>query len=140
MRLSGIHSPPPASLADLARRGNLAALRNQLLYGVDPNSLDWQGNTPLQVVARQGDAQAVQCLLLFGASVDATDRQHGMTALMWAALKGHGPVVQSLLDVGADPLLQDRYGKSAATLAREHGHSEICSMLQQYAGQRQDVH
>lgn len=57
-----------------------------------------------------------------------------MTALMWAALKGHRSVVELLLAGGANPSLQDRYGKSAAMLAREYGHTGICAMLEQHVG------
>lgn len=73
MRLSGVHTPPAAGLADLARQGNHAALLKQLLYGGNPDSCDRQGNTPLQVAARQGNAQAAHLLLQSGATVDATD-------------------------------------------------------------------
>jgi ankyrin repeat protein len=41
-------------------------------------------------------------LLSIGANVNATETWNGQTALMWAAAEGHAPVVQTLLEAGAD--------------------------------------
>lgn len=117
------------SLQAHIRRGRSAEVEEQLQRGADPDRRDWQGNTPLLIAARDGHAQLVERLLAAGASVHLKDRQHGMTALMWAALRGHEAVVEQLLQAGADPTLADRYGKDAAGLAREYGHSEIAALL-----------
>jgi ankyrin repeat protein len=41
-------------------------------------------------------------LLAHGGNVDAAERWHGQTALMWAAMENHADVVSLLLEAGAD--------------------------------------
>ena len=52
--------------------------------------------------ARTGDAAAVAALLRHGADVNASERAHQQTALMWAAAERHPEVVAALLGAGAD--------------------------------------
>jgi ankyrin repeat protein len=80
-----------------------------------------QPSLPLHRAAAQGDIPAIRALVDGGADVDATDVL-GASALYWAARGGHpmGPhdcggeaadrpaVIAALLDLGANPNLQDR--------------------------------
>ena len=66
--------------------------------GVDADSKDWRGRTPLSQAARNGYGAEVQ-LLLGNDSVDANSNdQHGWTPLLWATRWGHEVVVQLLLE------------------------------------------
>jgi hypothetical protein len=52
--------------------------------------------------ARSGSAAALTVLLAAGAEVDARERWHQQTALMWAAAANHAPAVRLLVEHGAD--------------------------------------
>ena len=74
------------------------------------------------------NADTVALLLERGADVNA--RQHvGYTPLMGAAAAGRADIVELLLKNGADRTLVSDDGKSAADVAREHGHPELAARL-----------
>ena len=72
-----------------------------LAAGANPNATLLNGETVLMTCARAGDASAVKALLLHGAVVDAKERAHDQTALMWAVAQRHPDVVQLLVETGA---------------------------------------
>ena len=90
----------PLSLA--CTNGNAAMIELLLKAGADPNAPLPGGETPLMTAARTGTLTAVKVLLASGARVEDKDERRGQTALMWAAAEGHAPVVQALIDAGAD--------------------------------------
>ena len=54
------------------------------------------------------------------------------TALMIASYKGYRDLVQTLLELGADPNIQTEYGKTALMRATFNGHIEIAGDLLRY--------
>jgi hypothetical protein len=62
-----------------------------------------------------------------------TNMQHdnGYTALAYAAMKGSLPMVELLLDSGAQPGLATREGDSPVELALRFGHAEVAELLRQ---------
>jgi ankyrin repeat protein len=91
--------------------------------GADVRAVDKHGLTPLGCVARAGpgfgekEASArarlkfvvplARALIERGAPVDGTDKE-GITPLMWAVNSGNLPLVQLLIDAGAQVNAQDR--------------------------------
>lgn len=74
------------------------------------------------------NAESVALLLERGADVNAR-QQLGYTPLMGAAAAGRQDLTDLLLGNGADPSLLSDDGKTAADVAREHGHAELAVRL-----------
>ena len=71
-----------------------------------------------------------QSALLLGAGADPNARQQvGYTPLMGAAAAGRDDIADLLLEKGADPALVSEDGKTAADVAREHGHTALADRL-----------
>ena len=79
------------------------------------------------IAGRNEDAAAL--LVRRGADVNAR-QQLGYTPLMGAAASGRRTLVDLLLRHGADASLRNDEGKTAADIAREHGHGEMASRLE----------
>lgn len=73
--------------------------------GVDVESRDMHGETPLCLAAANGQEDAVRLLLDKGANVNLLGEKSGQTPLFRALKKGHGSVTALLLEKGADPTL-----------------------------------
>ena len=86
-----------------------AGLARWLRCGVDPNTIDIDGDTlsknkgtPLLfIAARQGHDDLIDALLWSGADVDLAKASDGATPLFVAAQKGHLTVVTKLIAAGA---------------------------------------
>lgn len=83
-----------------ARLGDTRQLTGLLDRGVDPNTVDAQGNSLLILAAREGQLDTVAALLKFRPKLDYRNLA-GDSALMLAVLRGHDAVAQALLKAGA---------------------------------------
>ena len=84
---------------------------------------------PLIDAARNGDAEAVRSLLAEGADAN-TAQGDGMTALHWAAERGHAAVADMLLAAGAAVEAKTRLGSyTPLHLASRSGYGSITSAL-----------
>jgi ankyrin repeat protein len=101
-----------------ARAGSAPAVQGLLRYGADPNlGGGVHGWTPLMHAIHKNRLSAAQALLDGGAQVDARGRS-GETALMMAAGYGYTPLVELLLQHGANAraTTPDGYNVLAAAL------------------------
>ena len=70
----------------------------------------------------------MKALLLRGADIDA-QTSYGYTALMIAALNGHGGCVAGLIKSGAEVDVSNLYGQTALTCAAATGRVECSTLL-----------
>ncbi|NOZ22718.1 MAG: hypothetical protein GXP25_16695 [Planctomycetes bacterium] len=90
-------------------------------------SPDWL-NVRLMRAARDGDADAAQRLILWGADVNSKT-PIPQTPLHWAAMNGHRKIVDILIDHGADINATDENGKTPLFQAVSFGHWDIAQLL-----------
>lgn len=84
----------------------------------------------LQEAAAKGDLQEVRKILeKYPELLNSYDKQYERTAMHWAALNGHKPVVEFLFSKGADFDRKDRENHSPLYLASINKHFEIVSFL-----------
>ena len=106
---------PADSLPDMMRAvliGHTRAVSVFLNRGIDVNSKDTGGHTPLMEAVFGGHIDVVEELLKRGADVNSQDND-GWTALMEAASKGRADVVKTLLAHGADARIKNKKGWTA---------------------------
>jgi len=109
--------------------GDSAMVEMLLKAGADPNTTLPGGETALMTASRVGAVASVKSLLARGAKVDSKDEKHGQTALMWAAAEGNAPVVEMLIEVGADYKARLASGMTPLLFAVREGHSDVVRAL-----------
>lgn len=90
--------------------------------------LDESGLTVLMVAAHQGQAEAVENLILQGARIEARDHQ-GYTPLMFASNAGQAGCVAKLIAAKADVNARDNDGSTPLMFAAQHGHDPVVTLL-----------
>lgn len=93
---------------------------------VDPNARTWIGKTPLMTAAEVDQLESVRILLDHGAdpraALGSAELRHDRrTALHYAAANASAPVVEALLDAGADPAAEDSVGFGAVDYLQGRG-------------------
>jgi ankyrin repeat protein len=97
-------------------------------YGMDPNSRDDSGFTPLMHAVLHGDVSTVRFLLDRGAEVDSRSRD-GATPLMLAAARVRLGITKVLIARGkADTSARDNAGKTALFYAAEGSFGQSTSL------------
>jgi len=87
---------------------------------------------PLHSAASARNLEAARLLLEHGAPGIVNARQQGgWVPIHAAAQNGDRPMVELLLKHGADPKLVNDEGKTSAMVAREKGHVEIATLLEE---------
>ena len=102
-----------------------AEVKALLARGVDPNTVDPNGDPILYTAARAGNAATVDVILATKVNVDARTR-FGDTPLMGAALEGHLDIVRKLRARGA---AVDFKGWTPLIYAATGGRNDIVAFL-----------
>uniref|UniRef100_A0A8C2JJ84 Tetratricopeptide repeat, ankyrin repeat and coiled-coil containing 2 n=1 Tax=Cyprinus carpio TaxID=7962 RepID=A0A8C2JJ84_CYPCA len=114
------------ALSAAAGRGKMEVCRLLLEQGSAVAQPNRRGVVPLFSSVRQGHWQVIDkdsfSSLLHGAD-------EGLTALSWACLKGHLPVVRCLVERGAATDHTDKNGRTPLDLAAFYGDSEVVQFL-----------
>jgi ankyrin repeat protein len=98
--LTRVGAYTPLHLA--SSRGHAAAVARLLEAGSKPRPFTTTGVQPLHLAAQAGNADAIKALLDHGADVNARDKTHGRTALIFAVSQNRLEAVKALLAGGAD--------------------------------------
>lgn len=111
-----------------AELGNERAIALFLKTGIDLETKNPGGWTPLIMASAGGKLKAIIELINAGANVNASDPQ-GLTPLHWAAFKGFPKLTELLVDKGADVNARSTLGLTPLSQAVVSSHAEIVSIL-----------
>ena len=98
------------------RHADMVALL--LEHGADANAIALPAAlnmTPIHLACIGGDAGIIRALHTAGADLDAQDTD-GTTAVIWALGEGHREAADLMLELGADPDIENQFGSSATTI------------------------
>ena len=112
-----------------ARACAMRCLTQLLEQGADVNARNKVARVPLHLAAETGPAAAIgegempqaeviRLLAKYGADLNAQDKK-GRTPLHRATYEGRAVAAETLLEVGADPLIPNKSGKNAFAIARK---------------------
>ncbi|KAL5347157.1 Glycerophosphocholine phosphodiesterase [Pseudogymnoascus australis] len=133
-------SSKSSAVLNLATKSNYYKIVRLLVdSGVDVNWQDAAGETALHVAARFGHVECAK-ILLDGtveqkADPDICEKYFEWTPVHIAAVDGHLPIVELLLEAHADVNREDSSGWNAREHAALRGHIDIATLLAEYIPQ-----
>ena len=107
----------------------LDVIEGLISRGVELDTPDADGNTPLYFAVCRDSVLAVQALLSAGANPSPTNKA-GETPLHHAAGGGYFTIAEILLDSGVPTHVEDEDGRTPAAAAKDHGHFKIFRLLE----------
>ncbi|XP_048257922.1 ankyrin repeat and KH domain-containing protein mask-like isoform X8 [Haliotis rufescens] len=132
-------TPSPAGCEDLyvaIKAGNLEEVKRILSRGVDVNCRrEWESRTPVMEAAVRGHRDVVELLVSEGADVSLMD-EDGNNTLHLACGGGDLETVKFVLSLHVvDIDARDKWGRTAAYLARIYGHTRVLDLLESRGAQ-----
>ncbi|KAI1610731.1 Glycerophosphoryl diester phosphodiesterase family-domain-containing protein [Exophiala viscosa] len=127
-------SEKSSAVLALATKANFIDIVRLLVNaGVDVNYQDEQGDTALHVAARFGRVECAKLLLegsdIQKANTELCESTYGWTPLFISCVDGHLPIVELLIEHGADLEKLDSSGWNAKEHAALRGHVDIAQRL-----------
>ena len=120
-----------ASSSDLfssARSGDVKRARKTLNSGVEIDSRDATGRTPLCLACKYARLEVIKLFLKMGADVNARD-QEGRSPLFHAIYSRSSEAVGLVVQAGADLNMQDNVGYSPYRYAVSRSHTQVLNLL-----------
>ena len=116
------------TLYEAAADGNIALVKSLIAGGVDVNTPNIWGWTPLYIASGIGYEDIVNLLIAKGANVD-TPNKSGETPLHFAFSNGHKDIAELLIENGADFRKAANNGITPLHTVAEQGHIDIVTLL-----------
>jgi ankyrin repeat protein len=111
-------------------RGHPEILQYLLEQGANTGLANNFGYTPLHIAAENNQPACVTVLLRHGVALNAVSNDGlALTALWRASRWGYLPIVQLLVEGGADFDRASRNGQTPLVIARERGHAAVAKYL-----------
>ncbi len=111
----------PKGFLQSVEKGNLQAVALCLKSGINIDTRDARGWTPLMVSSFNGNEKISLLLIQNGANINAKDTG-GYGSLHWAAFNGYDNVVKLLIEKGVDTNALSNHGWTALLQAASRGH------------------
>lgn len=130
-------SKPKAPVWELLKDGSIKPMQRQTDIRIECR--DEQGNTPLILAALNGNLEAVECLVAYGANVNAQDSR-GNTPLSLASWSNEArteTVIETLIKNGSDPNIHNNEDSGPLHNACQSGRTYVLMMLLDAGG---DLH
>jgi len=116
-------------LLEAAAIGSEECVNLLLEHGADPTAKTAGQETLLHNAVLGGNRRIVEKVTdISPINVNAID-SHGVTALIVAAAVGHRDIAQHLLQLGANPCMEDKRGRVARDVAIENDHDLLARMF-----------
>ncbi|XP_054584257.1 ankyrin repeat and SOCS box protein 3 isoform X2 [Eptesicus fuscus] len=134
MDFSEAYSDTCSTVGLAAREGNVQVLRKLLKKGRSVDVADNRGWMPIHEAAYHNSIECLRMLINADSSEDYIRRKtfEGFSALHFAAHRGHGKIVQILLEAGADPNATTLEETTPLFLAVENGRMDVLRLLLRY--------
>jgi ankyrin repeat protein len=116
------------SLVDVAKNGDMEALRALLKQGASVNAAGADGTTALHWASYRDEVESADLLIRAGAKVNAAN-DLGVTPLWTASLNGSAAMVRRLLAAGANPNLALLLGETPVMVASRSGNPAVVEQL-----------
>ncbi|MBA4850666.1 ankyrin repeat domain-containing protein [Emticicia sp. BO119] len=100
--------------------------------GMNPGVMSWHHVTLLHDMAQKGFIDKADLLIKHGADLNPVEEEYQSTPLGLAARWGHLPMVEYLLEQGADPHKAGADWATPLAWAKKKGHTEIENALLKY--------
>lgn len=124
------HYRPSSPAAAAATGGDVPAMTRLLNAGLNPNTRDDAGYTPLIAAARSGNIGVIRLLTRRGADPNLRDAAvNSWTPLLHAIHKAQPGATAALLEAGANPNGTDTSGTTPLMMAAGYGYTDIVKIL-----------
>eukprot|EP01038_Epipyxis_sp_PR26KG_P007566 gene7566-10307_t len=112
----------------LASKGDMNALSDQLMKGQDPNVADYTGCTAMIMAAAYRHPDVIDLLKMTGGDINCRDKNM-MTPLLFAATRGYIDVVRQLISLGADKACCDKNQRDVLYYAIQSGNEALVKLF-----------
>ena len=119
-------------LFDACEKGHLEVVELLLSKGADPTICSNGSRTAIMMASNQGHVDVVRCLVRNKAVRATIDTQDciGSTALWRASFRNRTEVLKVLVEVGANPMVADRYGRTPLDMTKHWGYGGCITILE----------